>query len=163
MSDGDYIYAKTKDAFTLVCVPKPGQTEAAISAAIREVMRATKFGFTPTEFVRAKSEYMSQLERIYTNRNKRENSVYCQLYTRNFLDNEPIPSIEDEYMTMQQLSQAIPVDIINENLKQLVSVTDTNLVVLNFKHREGRRSLPDRRRHQESHRQRSRRTAYGVG
>ncbi len=132
VSDGDYIYAKTKDAFTLVCVPKPGQTEAAISAAIREVMRATKFGFTPTEFVRAKSEYMSQLERIYTNRNKRENSVYCQLYTRNFLDNEPIPSIEDEYMTMQQLSQAIPVDIINENLKQLVSVTDTNLVVLNF-------------------------------
>lgn len=132
VSDGDYIYAKSKDAFNVVCVPKPGQTEAAISAAVREVMRATMFGFTPTEFVRAKSEYMSQLEKIYTNRNKRENSVYCELYTRNFIDNEPIPSIEDEYAIMQQISPMIPVEAINEVMKELVSVTDTNLVVMSF-------------------------------
>ena len=130
--DGDYLFAKTKDAFMLYCVPKPGQTDAAISAAMREVMRAVKFGFTPTEYARAKSEYMSQLESVYTNRDKRNNSVYCQLYTRNFLDNEPIPSIDDEYMIMQQLNPAIPVEAINETLKQLVSVTDTNLVVLSF-------------------------------
>lgn len=132
VSDGDFIFAKTKDAFVVVCVPKPGQTEAAISAAMREVMRATKFGFTATEFVRAKDEYMSQLEKIYTNRNKRENSVYCELYTRNFLDNEPIPSIDDEYAIMQQVGPAIPVEAVNEVMKQLVSVTDTNLVVLSF-------------------------------
>lgn len=132
VSDGDYIYAKSKDAFNVVCVPKPGQTEAAISAAVREVMRATMFGFTPTEFVRAKSEYMSQLEKIYTNRNKRENGVYCELYTRNFIDNEPIPSIEDEYAIMQQISPMIPVEAINEVMKELVSVTDTNLVVMSF-------------------------------
>ena len=132
VTDGDYLFAKTKDAFMLYCVPKPGQTDAAISAAMREVMRAVKFGFTPTEYARAKSEYMSQLESVYTNRDKRNNSVYCQLYTRNFLDNEPIPSIDDEYMIMQQLNPAIPVEAINETLKQLVSVTDTNLVVLSF-------------------------------
>lgn len=132
VSDGDYIYAKSKDAFAVVCIPKPGQTEAAISAAVREVMRATMFGFTPTEFVRAKSEYMSQLEKIYTNRNKRENGVYCELYTRNFIDNEPIPSIEDEYAIMQQISPMIPVEAINEVMKELVSVTDTNLVVMSF-------------------------------
>ena len=132
VSDGDYIYAKSKDAFAVVCIPKPGQTEAAISAAVREVMRATMFGFTPTEFVRAKSEYMSQLEMVYTNRNKRENGVYCELYTRNFIDNEPIPSIEDEYAIMQQISPMIPVEAINEVMKELVSVTDTNLVVMSF-------------------------------
>ena len=132
VSDGDYIYAKSKDAFAVVCIPKPGQTEAAISAAVREVMRATMFGFTPTEFVRAKSEYMSQLEKVYTNRNKRENGVYCELYTRNFIDNEPIPSIEDEYSIMQQISPMIPVEAINEVMKELVSVTDTNLVVMSF-------------------------------
>lgn len=132
VSDGDYIYAKSKDAFAVVCIPKPGQTEAAISAAVHEVMRATMFGFTPTEFVRAKSEYMSQLEKVYTNRNKRENGVYCELYTRNFIDNEPIPSIEDEYAIMQQISPMIPVEAINEVMKELVSVTDTNLVVMSF-------------------------------
>ena len=132
VSDGDYLFAKTKDAFMAYCVPKPGQTDAAVSAVMREVMRATKFGFTATEYARAKSEYMSQLESVYTNRDKRNNSVYCNLYTRNFLDNEPIPSIDDEYMIMQQLSPAIPVEAINETMKQLVSVTDTNLVVLSF-------------------------------
>lgn len=127
--DGEYIYSKTKDAFNLTVVPKPGKTEDAVKAAVREALRAAKFGYTATEYVRAKDEYMSWLEKIYTNRDKQENSFWGDQYRDHFLSNEPIPSIEDQYMTMQQLAPMLPVDMANEIIKELVSVTDTNLVV----------------------------------
>lgn len=127
--DGEYIYSKTKDAFNIVCIPKPGKTEEAVSAALREVLRAAKCGFTATEYVRAKDEYMSQLEKIYTNRDKQKNDFWGDQYRDHFLGNEPIPSIEDQYMTMQQIAPMLPVDLANEIIKELVSETDTNLVV----------------------------------
>lgn len=127
--DGEYIYSKTKDAFNLIIIPKPGKTEEAVKAAMREVMRAAKFGYTATEYVRAKDEYMSWLEKIYTNRDKQENSFWGDQYRDHFLSNEPIPSIEDQYTTMQQITPMLPVDLANEMVKELVSVTDTNLVV----------------------------------
>ena len=129
VQDGEYIYSKTKDAFSLICVPKPGKTEEAIKAAMREVMRAAKFGYTATEYVRAKDEYMSWLEKIYTNRDKQENSFWGDQYRDHFLSNEPIPSIADQYQTMQQIAPMLPVELANETIKELVSVTDTNLVV----------------------------------
>lgn len=127
--DGTYIYSKTKDAFDLTVVPKPGKTEDAVKAGLREVLRAAKFGFTATEYVRAKDEYMSQLEKVYTNRDKQENSYWGDQYRDNYLSNEPIPSIAEEYTLMQQIVPVIPVEAINEIMKELVSVTDTNLVV----------------------------------
>lgn len=127
--DGTYIYSKTKDAFNVDVMPKTGKTDDAVKAAMREVMRAAKFGFTATEYVRAKDEYMSMLEKVYTNRDKQENSYWGDQYRDHFLSNEPIPSISDEYTLMQQVAPVIPVEAINEIMKQLVSVTDTNLVV----------------------------------
>ena len=132
VADGDYLFSKTKRAFTVACVPKPGKAEEAVSAVMREMVRAARFGFTPTEYARVKEDYMSSLEKIYTNRDKRENGVYGDLYASHYLSNEPIPSIEDEYMIMKQISPAIPVEAINEMTKELVSVSDTNLVVLSL-------------------------------
>ncbi|MGN1375561.1 MAG: M16 family metallopeptidase [Prevotella sp.] len=138
-NDGDFIFAKTKGALDLTIIPKDSKVTEAVSAATREVIRAVKFGFTPTEFVRAKEEYMSQLEKTYTNRNKRKNDVYGDIYRDHFLSNEPMPSIEDEYQIMQQLSQVIPVEAVNELIKENVSQTDSNLVVfVALNEKEGR-------------------------
>lgn len=138
-NDGNYIFAKTKDAFELDFYPKEGKTEAALAAVMREAMRVRKHGFTATEFARAKANYMSALEKVYTNRDKRKNDVYGDLYRDHYLGNEPIPSLEDEYMIMQQLSQIVPVEAINEVTKELISQTDTNLVVFGmFNEKEGK-------------------------
>ncbi len=127
---GEYIMSKTKDAFTLMLIPKDGKTEDALATVYREALRAAKFGFTPTEFERAKADYLSGLEKTYTNRAKRDNSVYGDIYTEHFLANEPIPSIEDEYTMMQQLSPMIPVEAVNETMKELIHQNDSNLVIL---------------------------------
>ncbi|MCD8202855.1 MAG: insulinase family protein [Prevotella sp.] len=130
VEDGDYIYSRTKGSFDVTFLPKEGKDVEALTAAMREVMRALKHGFTATEFERAKADYLSSLEKVYTNRDKRDNSVYGNIYSQNYIANEPMPSIEDEYMMMQQVSPMIPVEAINQVLPELVSQTDTNVVIL---------------------------------
>lgn len=128
-ADGEYIYSNTKDAFSCQIVPKAGKSVDALKAMVREVMRVVKFGFTPTEYERAKSDYMAELEKTFTNKDKRDNNVFGDIYTDNYIDNEPMPSINDEYAIMQQVTPMLPVDVVNQTMKRLVSQTDTNLVV----------------------------------
>ncbi len=142
VEDAGYIYAKTKDAFEVTIFPKEGMDVEATAAAVREVMRAVKHGFTQTEYDRAKSDYLSALEKLYTNKDKRDNSVYGSIYTENFISGEPMPSIDDEYMLMQQLSPRLPIDMVNEALRKLISLTDKNLVILGIYNEKDGRSYP---------------------
>lgn len=127
--DGQYIYSKTKDAFNLAGSAREGHELQALAAMYREAQRVRQFGFTATEYDRTKAEYLSQLESSYENRNKIKNDQFGDEYRDNYLGNEPIPGIETEYQIMSQLIPMLPVDMINEYAKDLISDNDTNLVV----------------------------------
>jgi len=127
-----YIYAHTKDAMDLIVVPKDGKLKEATAAVYREALRAARFGFTPTEYSRYKADYLSSLDKIYSNKDKRTNEQFVNQYVDNFLENEAMPSIDFTYTTMKQVVPVIPLDAINKIIKELVTETDTNLVVLNY-------------------------------
>lgn len=130
--DGNYIFAKTKDAFNITVLPKDGKTSEAVKAATMEALRAQKFGFTATEYARAKAEYLSQLEKQYNGRDKISSDHYGRLCASNYLEKEPLTAIDTEYEMMSQLVPMIPADMVNEMMNDFVSQSDTNLVVLSF-------------------------------
>lgn len=125
--DDDFFVAKTKDAFTGVVVCKEDAIESGIATLLRETERARQFGFTETEYNRARAEYLRKLESAYNERDKGKNEDYVNEYVRHFLDNEPIPGIENEYTIINQIAPAIPVAALNQMMQQLV--TDSNQVV----------------------------------
>lgn len=129
-SDGQFLVSRTMDALTLQVVPKDGKDMEALAAAFRELKRVKDFGFTATEYERARAEVLSQLEKAYNNREKTPSNDYCQEYVENFINAEPIVSIEDQYQLMQQIAPMIPVDVVNEMVKELISDNDSNLVCL---------------------------------
>ena len=129
---GEYLLSKTKDAFGVDALPKEGQTEAALKAVYTEALRAAQFGFTATEYQRYKQNYLSQIEKQYSNKDKRYNNQFCQQYVSHYLDNEPIPSLDMLYETMKQLVPMLPLEAVNELMKEMVSQTDSNMVVLNM-------------------------------
>ncbi len=131
-SDGPYLLSKNVGAFTLSVSPKEGQTEAAVQAVVTEAVRAAEHGFTDTEYDRAKESLMGILERSYNERNKTPNTSFAAQYCNNFLNNEPMPSIEQSYQLMQMLVPQIPVEIINMVIPKLINTTGENLVVMNF-------------------------------
>ena len=125
--NNDFLLAKTTEAFAGMAVSKDDGIPTAISALIREIERARKFGFTASEYSRAKADYLRSLESAYNEREKMKNNQYVQEYVRHFIDNEPIPGIETEYALMNQLAPNIPVEAINSILPQLIK--DENIVI----------------------------------
>ena len=128
--DGDFFVAKTKQAFTGIVVCKEDAVESGIATLLREMERARRFGFTESEYKRARAEYLRNLESAYNERDKRKNDEYINEYVRHFLDNEPIPGIENEYGIISQIAPSIPVEPLNMMMQTLV--TDTNQVVAIF-------------------------------
>ena len=128
--DSHYLVSRTKDCFELIGIPKEGKEMETLQVLYREAKRAREFGFTATEYERAKADYLSSLEKQYTNRDKRKNDEFGDAYRDHYLNNEPIPPLEVLYQTMQQIAPNIPVQAINQMLPQLITPTDSNLVVM---------------------------------
>ena len=125
--NNDFLLAKTVEAFACIAISKDDGIPTALATLIREIERARKFGFTASEYARAKADYLRGLESAYNERDKMKNNQYVQEYVRHFIDNEPIPGIETEYALMNQLAPNIPVEAINSILPQLIK--DENIVI----------------------------------
>lgn len=132
VGNGNFLVSDTKDAFSVSVTPKDGLTEQALAAAYREALRASQFGFTATEYNRYKQRLNSSLDKQYSNKDKRTNASFCEAYADHFCDNEPIPSIDDYYQVMKQIIPAIPLEAVNQCMAEMVSRTDTNVVVLSL-------------------------------
>ena len=136
---GGYTYSNTKDAFQLTVIPKENKDLEALRDAVREIMRARQHGFTASELIRSKDGFMSWIEKEYLNRDKRDNDNFGSQYSAHFISNEPIPSIEDEHQIWNMISQMVTPEIVNQYANQVISVSDTNLVVYEFaQDKEGR-------------------------
>ena len=128
VSDGEFFLAKTKGAINGAIVPKEGQMKESVAVLYREMLRAKRHGFTESEYVRARAEYLTNLESAYNERAKVRSQRYCKEYVRHFIDNEPIPGIENEYTIMNQLAPNLPVELVNQVVTSLMS--DSNLVLM---------------------------------
>ncbi|MCR5312561.1 MAG: insulinase family protein [Bacteroidaceae bacterium] len=124
----NFFAAKTKDAVTGSVVFKDNGDKEAIKGLYREILRASRFGFTVSEYERYKAEYLSQLEKEYQRRDKINSKSFVNQCVRNYLDNEPMNNIEWEYTMMNQIVPNIPITAINQAVSQMIP--DSNLVIL---------------------------------
>ncbi|MBR5036421.1 MAG: insulinase family protein [Prevotella sp.] len=145
--DGNYIFSKTKDALDLTVVPKEmSMMGEALQALVAEARRVAEFGYMQSEYDRYKADYLSSLEKSYSNRDKRYNSQFYAQCRGHFLANEPMPPIEFTYQTMNQIVPAIPFDAVNSFAKELFSVVekDSNMVVVSFNNEKEGNVYPTR-------------------
>ncbi|MDZ4716608.1 MAG: insulinase family protein [Cytophagales bacterium] len=103
---------------------------AAIEAIVVENERARKFGFSAAELDRAKKSAMRNIERAYNERDKTESSNYAEEFLRNFLSDEPIPGVANEYNYYKTFLDGITLQEINTfTAKNIPSSTEKKLVV----------------------------------
>ena len=119
VEDGDYFISKTESAYTGQVVCDGAKLMRGLTTTYREMLRAIRNGFTESEYERAKSQYLADVESAYNQREKITSKSYCQEYVRHFIDNEPIPGIETEFALSQQLAPNIPVQVVNQVIAQL--------------------------------------------
>jgi zinc protease len=129
-------WARTKNAFQSVAmVPEDKQVEA-LSILVTENERVKKFGFTDGEFERAKNQLLVQFERQYNERDKSESSNYVWEYQSNFLEKEPIPSIEWTFSSIKRMLPFISIEDVNKMITKYLK-EDNRVVVLTGPEKSG--------------------------
>ncbi len=119
--------ASTKDAFTLSANVKEGKVIEGLQGVVREAERAARYGFTASEYDRAKADFISYYESLYNERNNRRSMQYANEYIRHYIDGGYIPGIELEFQLLQGLAPQIPVEAINQYIAE--AITDENIVI----------------------------------
>ena len=126
----DYLIAFTESAVGGAVVTAPQDLVKGVQTFYREMLRVDRHGFTAGEYERARAQFLTHLESRYNEREKTKSYNYCQDYVNNFLNNEPIPGIENEYAMMSQLVPNITVDMVNGMVQELIC--DSNFVIFSM-------------------------------
>ncbi len=126
-SHGDFIVANSKAAFNITAGAREGEIDTALKAITEEAERIKRYGFTASEYERARANYLTRLENTYKEREKLNNSFFVRNILNHFLTSEALPGIEMEYTMMQQIAPAIAIEQINTYAMSLP--TEDNVVI----------------------------------
>ena len=125
---GTFFVSDTKDAWTTTAYAKDKDgIDEALAALVAESKRMQEYGFTASEFERAKADLMKRIQSQYDERDKQETSRYFYPILYHFLNNEPLMGIENEYMLVSQILPSLPVEAINMYAKEMIR--EDNIVI----------------------------------
>ena len=88
--------ARTRDEARLGALVSNDGASRGLEALVTELQRVAQFGFTSTELDRAKQAMMAGSERVVTESPDRQSASRADEYTRNFLEDEALPTIWQE-------------------------------------------------------------------
>ena len=106
-------YAKNYQSFSIQGGTGSNDVQKGIDAALTEIERVKRYGFTEPELERTKKNIISAYERSWNNRNKTESAQFADEYIRNFTDNEAVPGIDAEFEMIKKLLPTIKLSEVN--------------------------------------------------
>ncbi|MFM8587238.1 MAG: M16 family metallopeptidase [Bacteroidota bacterium] len=106
-------YARNFKSFMVQGSTGTNDVQKGIDAALTEVERLKRFGFTAAELERAKKNLLSNYEKSWNNRDKTESENFASEYISNFVENEPIPGIDYEFDLIKKLLPTIQLSEVN--------------------------------------------------
>ncbi|WP_291119472.1 M16 family metallopeptidase [Flavobacterium sp. UBA6135] len=129
-------YARTKNAFQSFAMVGEDKQLEALKVLVTENERVKAFGFTQGELDRAKTSMLTSMERRYNERDKTESNRYMNSFQRNFLIDQPAPSIEWTFETSKKLLPTITLQETNSLIANYIK-DDNRVVILTGPEKEG--------------------------
>ncbi len=120
---GDSRFLGNLSAFSVFAILRQDSIQAGITAILREVYRAQKTGFGSAELDRAKKAILSQMEKLYDEREKTKSANYVREYIGNFTQKEPSPGIAYEYDLYKQFVPGVTIEEVNALSSELLDHT----------------------------------------
>jgi zinc protease len=107
-------FARSKDSATLFALVKEDGIERGLDSLLNEAERVARFGFTATELERQKQSVLRTYERNALEKENRLAASRADEYVRNFLQDETLPTADDEYALHKRFLPGITLDEINK-------------------------------------------------
>ena len=135
--NGPFLIARTKNAFTFAAIAKEGELDSTLTALVRETERVRRFGFTESEYSRARMSILKKYESAFNEKDKQRNGTYTRQYVSHFTEGGYLPGIEVEYALINRIAPQISLEEINEYISQLVSPSENTVIALSGPEKEG--------------------------
>ena len=136
LGNGGVGICPTLDGLTLSVGTKDGALVAGYAAALTELERIRRHGFTEGEFERAKAQVLRREEQAYNNRNDRMNGQYVNRYLSAFRRNTAFPDAEMEWKMDQAIINGLPLEAINQTFASYIT-DHNNVIIINAPKKEG--------------------------
>jgi zinc protease len=105
--------ARTRDEARLGALVSNDGAARGLEALVTELQRVVQYGFTASELDRAKQAMMAGSERVVTESPDRQSASRADEYTRNFLEDEALPTIWQELAFHRRFLPEITLNEIN--------------------------------------------------
>lgn len=115
---------RSYNALNVAAYTNEGQEAKGFEAAVTELERARRHGFTKGELERAKANMLSNFENLYKQKDKISNDDWAGQIRDHFLTGEPIPSLDVQYNYYKEILPKITAEEVTSRLRELV--TDDN-------------------------------------
>ena len=116
--------SRATDELTVYISPKPDQQQAAFEMVMKELNRATKFGFTVEEIDRSVIKFKNSYENQISKLNDKSHYAIQGMIQNNYLENATMTDVAKEYVLAQQIFEALSVEDMHAVIKNLY--TDKN-------------------------------------
>jgi len=117
------------DAFTSFVIAKGGNIEKGLKAIIDETERVKKFGFTASEFTRAKTQYLVEQERAYKEKDKTDSEQIVEGLVGAFTEDENLTSPDFSYDFTKKYLEGIKLEEVNA-LGNILIPSENRAVIL---------------------------------
>ncbi len=106
-----------------------GKIDEALESVATEMERTRRYGFTQSEFDRAKINILRSSERQYLNRHDRKNGEFVNEYISNYKSGTPIPSAENRWLIDSTIINTISLERVN-NLVPTLFRDENNVIMV---------------------------------
>jgi zinc protease len=114
-------YVRSADSYSLFGGVKPGAVLRGFEAAMTEVERASRFGFSASELDRAKASQFQFQSMMYAQREQHQSGERAAELLRNFLQDEDVLGTIAEYQLYKRLGPTITIDEVNRATRALLA------------------------------------------
>jgi zinc protease len=135
--------ARTKEIAFLNALVKEDGIERGLQALLTEAERVARFGFTETELARQKAGVLRSYERLALEKDNTLAASRAGEYVRNFLINETLPSLDDEYALHQRFLPEITLTEINKLAREWFPLSNQNRLVIVTAPQKAGLTIPD--------------------
>jgi zinc protease len=113
-------FVRGYNVMSVSATAKPDQEDVALKAIYTEAQRLVRFGFTQGEVDRAKVNLLSQTETRWKQRDKISNDTYVNDIQSNFLEGEPLTSIDFDWQMLQKILPTVTTEELSAKAKQWI-------------------------------------------
>ena len=133
---GNSKFVKSADVSFLVAVVKEGGIEKGFDALLSEAERVKDHGFTSTELERQKTNQLRMIEKRRDEKDKTESRELMQDFVSNYLYDEPLIGIDNQFELYNSLIPQITLEEVNKISAELLK-PENRVVLVSVPEKEG--------------------------